>query len=253
VRPDSQSCGEALALDAPRAPAQTALMTLPRLDITGHALANTSRARMLCALMDGRAWTNKELAADAGITAQTASVHLRQLEAAGLIVQRRSGRCLYHRIAGPEVAGMLEHVAGLTPPDHLAQRQRSRAGALAPLRCCYNHLAGTIAVALCDALIAQGALRRNGEGMVARPSPLWRELGVVLPEAVGPVVAKPCLDWSERRDHLGGALGRAMLDHALSGGWMRPAGPRRGLRLTARGRAAVAVVIGPDAPELVDA
>lgn len=225
-------------------------MTLPRLDITGHALANASRARMLCAMMDGCAWTNKELAADAGITAQTASVHLHLLAQAGLIAQQQSGRCLYHRIAGPEVAAMLEHVAGLTPLDHLARGQRAKAGTLAPLRCCYNHLAGAVAVTLCTALIAQGALRRDGEGMTAQPSPLWRGLGVDLPDGATPVAVKPCLDWSERRDHLGGAMGRAILDHALAHDWMRPAGPRRGLRLTARGQAALVAVIGCDPQEL---
>lgn len=226
-------------------------MTTPRLDITGYALANASRARMLCAMMDGRAWTNKELAADAGITAQTASVHLHHLAVAGLIAQRRCGRNLYHRIAGPEVAAMLEHVASLTPLDHLAQRQRAKAAELAPLRCCYNHLAGTVAVALCEALIARGALRHNGEGMVALPSPLWRGLGVTLPDGVGEVVAKPCLDWSERRDHLGGALGRAMLEHARAEDWIRPAGPRRGLRLTPRGQDALTAMIGGD-PEVLN-
>ncbi|HAW47927.1 MAG TPA: transcriptional regulator [Roseovarius sp.] len=221
-------------------------MTSPRLDITGHALANTHRARMLCAMMDGRAWTNKELAADAGVTPQTASVHLHHLAGAGLIAQRRSGRCLYHRIAGPDVAAMLEHVAGLTPFDHLARRQRAKAAALASLRCCYNHLAGTIAVVLRDALIARGALRCAGEGMVALPSPLWRGLGVDLPDKAGRVVVRSCLDWSERRDHIGGALGRAILDHALVEDWMRPAGPRRGLRLTAHGRVSLAAIIGCD-------
>ncbi len=235
-----------MALDLARSPTQTVDMTMPRLDITGHALANASRARMLCAMMDGRAWTNKELAVDAGITAQTASVHLRHLEEAGLITQRRSGRCLYHRIAGPEVAAMLEHVSGLAPFDHLARAQRAKAADLALLRCCYNHLAGTVAVALCDALIARGALRHEGEGMVAQRSPVWSELGVVFPDGVGMVVAKPCLDWSERREHLGGVLGRAILDHALAEGWVQPAGPRRGLRLTERGRCAFAAVMGSD-------
>jgi DNA-binding transcriptional ArsR family regulator len=242
-----------LALDAGRAPAQADIMTMPRLDITGHALANASRARMLCAMMDGRAWTNKELAADAGIAPQTASVHLHHLAQAGLIVQRRGGRCLYHRIAGPEVAAMLEHVAGLTPRDHLARGQRARARELAPLRRCYSHLAGAVAVTLCDALIARGALLRQGDGLIARPSPLWRGLGVALPDGAAAVVAKPCLDWSERRDHLAGALGRAILDHAMAQGWMRPAGPRRGLRLTAPGHAALADVIGCEPGELGDA
>lgn len=197
-------------------------------------------------MMDGRAWTNKELAVDAGITAQTASVHLRHLEEAGLITQRRSGRCLYHRIAGPEMAAMLEHVSGLAPFDHLARAHRARAADLALLRCCYNHLAGAVAVALCDALIARGALRHEGEGMVAQRSPAWSALGVIFPDGVGMVVAKPCLDWSERREHLGGVMGRAILDHALAEGWVQPAGPRRGLRLTERGRCAFAAVMGSD-------
>ncbi|KNX40082.1 Helix-turn-helix domain protein [Roseovarius tolerans] len=223
-------------------------MITPRLDITGHALANASRARMLCAMMDGRAWTNKELAADAGVTPQTASAHLHHLEEAGLITQRRSGRCLYHRIAGPDVAAMLEHVARLTPLDHLIRAQRARAAGLAPLRRCYNHLAGAIAVALCDALIMKGALQRVDEGLIAQRSPLWARLGVVVPEGASPrpSLARPCLDWSERRDHIGGALGQAILEHALAEDWIQPAGSRRGLRLTAHGRNTLTTVIGCD-------
>lgn len=239
---------EPLALDLARTPAQADSMITPRLDITGHALANASRARMLCAMMDGRAWTNKELAADAGVTPQTASAHLHHLEEAGLITQRRSGRCLYHRIAGPDVAAMLEHVARLTPLDHLVRAQRARAAGLAPLRRCYNHLAGAIAVALCDALIMKGALQRVDEGLIAQRSPLWARLGVVVPEGASPrpSLARPCLDWSERRDHIGGALGQAILEHALAEDWIQPAGSRRGLRLTAHGRNTLTTVIGCD-------
>ena len=91
----------------------------PRLDIIGAALADPSRSRILCELMDGRAFTNKELACAANVSPQTASAHLKQLEQAGLTASLRSGRHVYHRIANAEVAVILEGLAQLSPTDHL--------------------------------------------------------------------------------------------------------------------------------------
>ena len=85
----------------------------PRLDIIGAALADPSRSRILCELMDGRAFTNKELACAADVSPQTASAHLKQLEMAGLTSSLRSGRHVYHRIAGADVAQVLEGLASL--------------------------------------------------------------------------------------------------------------------------------------------
>ncbi len=93
----------------------------PRLDITGAALADPSRSRILCELMDGRAFTNKELACAANVSPQTATAHLRQLERAGLTASLRSGRHIYHRIANAEVAAILERLAQLSPTDHLSR------------------------------------------------------------------------------------------------------------------------------------
>ena len=92
----------------------------PRLDIIGAALADPSRSRILCEMMDGRAFTNKELACAANVSPQTASAHLKQLEQAGLTASLRSGRHVYHRIANAEVAAILEGLAQLSPTEHLS-------------------------------------------------------------------------------------------------------------------------------------
>ena len=114
----------------------------PRLDIIGAALCDPTRSRILCEMMDGRAFTNKELACAAHVTAQTASEHLKHLESAGLTKSRRSGRCVYHRIAGEDVAGVLEAMASLLPVKHICKTEIRAAQGMLIARSCYNHIAG---------------------------------------------------------------------------------------------------------------
>ena len=96
----------------------------PKLDLIGAALGDASRSKMLCALMDGRAHTGKELAAAVGISPQTASAHLQRLVGLALITAERSGRCVYYALASEAVADMLEQVAVFTPLDHLDRAKR---------------------------------------------------------------------------------------------------------------------------------
>lgn len=226
-------------------------MTLTaKLELIGSALANASRARMLCVLMDGRAFTNKELALASGVTAQTATDHLRQLGDAGLTVSMRSGRSVYHRLASAEVAEILERMGGLTPAPYLHRSRRNPANAgLLGARSCYNHIAGRLGVLLLDALVARKVLRPgDGETAEVVAPDFFAALGVRLPPP-GRAGAKLCLDWTERRPHLSGPLGTALMTHALTHDWVRR-GEARVLTVTERGFAAFGERFGIEREEI---
>lgn len=224
-------------------------MVTPRFDIIGQAISDASRTRMLCELMEGRSFTNKELASAAGVTPQTATAHLRLLQDAGLVVAEKRGRCVFHRLAGPEIAQALEQLAAIAPRDSLYRAQKRKAGGLAQVRSCYDHLAGPLAVAMTDALIARGHLREEGGGFHPVAGEIWAALGVYLPE--GPTrapFARPCMDWTERRLHIAGGMGRQILTHALGAGWLRRpvngSERARGLEVTAPGQRALHARLG---------
>jgi len=220
-------------------------MATPRFDIIGQAIADASRTRMLCELMEGRSFTNKELASAAGVTPQTASAHLRLLQDAGLVVAEKRGRCVFHRLSGPEVAQALEQLAAIAPKDSLYRAQRRKAGGLAQVRSCYDHLAGPLAVAMTDALIARGHLREEGGGFHPVAGEIWAGLGVCLPDRVTRApFARPCMDWTERRLHIAGPMGRQILTHALEAGWLRRPLRGRGLEVTTPGHRALEERLG---------
>lgn len=229
-------------------------MTTPRFDIVGQAISDASRTQMLCELMDGRAYTNKELAAAAGVTPQTASAHLRLLQNAGLVLAEKRGRCVYHRLAGAEVAQALEQLAAIAPADSLYRAQRRKAGDLAQVRSCYDHLAGPLAVAMTAACLQRGMLVEAQGVFQVTPAEEWGRLGVRLPlKPTRQPFARPCLDWTERRLHVAGPLGRQMLDHALQAGWMQRQQHKRGLLLTAPGRQALEQILGLCCAEIMHA
>ncbi|WP_291729114.1 helix-turn-helix transcriptional regulator [Leisingera sp. F5] len=229
-------------------------MITPRFDILGQAISDASRTQMLCELMEGRAYTNKELAAAAGVTPQTASAHLRLLQDAGLVVAEKRGRCVYHRLAGPEVAHALEQLAAIAPADSLHRAQQRKAGDLAQVRSCYDHLAGPLAVAMTRALLDRGMLREEHGAFRAVPAGEWLKLGVILPEKPGrQPFARPCLDWTERKLHVAGPVGRLILDHALDSGWVKRHRHKRGLVLTTPGARALEQILGLSCGGLVAA
>ncbi|MCR9139267.1 MAG: ArsR family transcriptional regulator [Alphaproteobacteria bacterium] len=213
----------------------------PRLDIIGAALADVSRSQILCALMDGRAFTNKELACVAGIAPQTASAHLKHLQLAGLTSSLRSGRHIYHRIADKNVAGVLEAIAGLSPTDHLRRNGSSRHGGadIFRARSCYNHIAGRLGVLLTERLIDLNVLQLS-EGAVVpgdHGNRFFSDIGLPIPSASpahDPVV-KLCLDWTERRHHISGPLATQLMQHAIRAGWLERRRNSRALTITERG------------------
>jgi len=204
-----------------------------------QAIADPARARMLYALMDGHARTGIELAAVADVGAPTASAHLARLKAAGLVKVEVQGRHRYHRLAGPEVAQVLEGLSVLAGARRPAFAP-STPSRLRPARTCYDHLAGEIGVRLHDRFKALGYLAGEVGDYELSPA------GAAALGALGIDVegtrrlrrrfAYDCLDWSERRPHLGGALGAAVLKLALARAWVTQDLDSRAVTVTDRGR-----------------
>lgn len=189
-------------------------------------IGDPARANMLTALMDGRALTVSELAATAGVTLPTASSHLARLGAANLLAVERQGRHRYFRLSDPDVARVLEALMGLAERTG-AKRVRTgpRDAELRTARICYDHLAGERGVALLAAMKRAGRIVDKG-GSLAVPDEaraFFVDLGIDMDglQTARRPVCKACLDWSERRSHLGGALGAAILDRILARGWAR--------------------------------
>jgi len=213
----------------------------PNLAAIGQILGDPTRTMMLETLYDGRAWTASELAHAAGITAQTASSHLGKLVDANLIAVEPSGRHRYYRIADAEVAEALEALLVL------AMRRGQRPGLrevkddpLRHARTCYDHIAGRLGIGLIERLLAQSCLREEGDAYLVteRGERLMREFEIdvaALRRGRRPLTRR-CLDWSERRYHLGGALGAALADALLERGWIKRLEDSRALKVSTRGK-----------------
>jgi DNA-binding transcriptional ArsR family regulator len=192
-------------------------------DLAGVAalLADPARAAMLDRLLAGRALSAGELARGAGVTAPTASAHLRRLLDGGLVAVEAQGRHRYYRLAGPPVAEAVEALARLARPLPVRSlRQSQRAEALRFARTCYDHLAGVVGVAAAAALERDGALRPAGGRdyeLTAAGERLLGGLGVDVAAVARRrrAFARRCLDWTERAPHLSGALGAALLERQL--------------------------------------
>jgi len=198
---------------------------------------------MLNGLMDGRALTASELAQLAGITAQTASSHLARLTEAGLLAVEKQGRHRYHRLASPAVAQMIESIMRIAAPESTAKRVRTgpRDAALRAGRTCYDHLAGHLGVAITDALIEAGHLELGVDAgeMTESGRTLFERAGIAvgaLTARRGRILCRPCLDWSERRPHLAGAIGAALCSHCFDHGWIRRVEGSRAVSVTPNGQ-----------------
>jgi DNA-binding transcriptional ArsR family regulator len=210
---------------------------------TAALVGDPARATMLMTLMDGRALTASELARVAGITPQTASGHLARLSQAGLLATHRQGRHHYHCLASPAVARMLESILEVSEEARGARRAiviGPREAAMRAARTCYDHLAGQLAVRLADGLVARGHIELSPEGGAVTESGLafFRDFGVDLaaaPRSAKRVFCRPCLDWSERRLHIGGTLGAALAARCFALDWVRRTEGSRTVTLTASG------------------
>lgn len=214
----------------------------PSFALVGALIGVPARANMMAALMDGRAQTASELAFVAGVTPQTASSHLAKLTDSGLIAVEKQGRHRYYRIAGPAVAEALEPLSHLAPAARVPERRHAqlrRVGELRTARFCYDHLAGRLGVALTDSLLQRRHLRRDAGDFRLGPKgrAFLEGLGIDVAAAAAERrhFARCCLDWSERRPHLGGALGAALAAHLLRQKWLRRDRTPRKAVLTALG------------------
>lgn len=208
----------------------------------GAALADPARSRMLLALDDGRALPASALAAEAGVRPSTASAHLAKLVAAGLLRVERSGRHRYFTLAGPHVGELIEVLTRLAPARPVRTlRDDASARALREARTCYDHLAGRLGVALMGTLVDRGHVSGPGldlEYELTEPGHTFlSELGVALPPRRRTV--RHCVDWSERRHHLAGGVGRGLLDRFFAAGWILRAHKGRAVLVTEAGRAAL--------------
>lgn len=236
--------------------------------------ADRTRARIVGALADGRALPASVIAQESGVAASTASGHLARLVEGGALTVETSGRHRYYRLAGPEVAQAFEALALLAPQPPVASlRESNRAAAMRRARTCYDHLAGRFGVAVTAALLERGALvRRDGAAgtgrgrrdrlaapvrshpyaLGPRADEVFGALGVDLsglrdrPRSARPLL-RFCLDWSEQRHHLAGALGAAVLDRAEDAGWVARRRGGRAVDVTAAGAQAFADALGVQA------
>ena len=186
-------------------------------------IGDFARAKMLTALMGGRALTATELADAAGITKQTGSTHLRKLLDAHFVAMEAHGRHRYFRIADEEVAHLLEDLMSFSARADKAQTVGPKDPALRKARVCYDHLAGELGVALYASLQQRGAFELTGTtvGLSAEGERLIEEFGVDAGAIRGQkrALCRVCMDWSERRHHLAGAVGAALLTRIIDLGW----------------------------------
>ncbi len=215
----------------------------PDISSIATMMGDRARANMLLALMSGMALTATELAREGDVTASTASGHLAKLEAAGLVVSVRRGRFRYFRIAAPDVAQAVEalvNVAGRL--GHMRPRPGPRDAAMREARSCYDHLAGRLAVQLFEHWSVCGILAED-DGVTILTDAGRRGLSRSGLEIDALSLNKRplchiCMDWSERRNHLAGAVGAAVLDRVLEQQWAERDGSSRVIRFSPRGEKA---------------
>ena len=205
-------------------------------------VGDTARATMLAALMGGQALTASELASLAHVTRPTASGHLGKLAKARLVAVTQKRRNRYYRIASPLVARMLESIKAVAALETPARYQPRSAqdDALRFARTCYDHLAGRLGVALADALVAKryAVLSEEGGALTARGQKFLCDFGADLTEKPSSrrIFCRACLDWSERRYHIAGLVGAAILTRLIALNWLARQRGSRALRLTPAGQ-----------------
>lgn len=204
----------------------------------GSLLADPSRAAILLALVDGRARPAGELARMAGIAPSTASAHLGRLVEGGLLQVLDQGRHRYFRVANDQVVQVLEALPLLRAPQQCLPKPTTETRPLAFARTCYRHLAGRLGVAFYEALRRQAWIELGEQSVrLSTTGTEALQTAGLLPHGTGQALAgRGCLDWTERRFHLGGSLGVAITEHLLRRDWLRRHDGSRALLLTPPGR-----------------
>ena len=202
-----------------------------------------ARTAMLLGLMDGRSLTASELAYIAGVTPQTASGHLSRLTETGLIAVHAQGRHRYHKLASPRVAALIESLMRVAA-ETITPRRRISTGpkdaAMREARTCYDHIAGRLGVDILDAMVRRSFIEIDDDGgaLTGAGFLFLQQLGIDAAPKGGKSTKRfccPCLDWSERRLHLGGQIGAAIFKQCLCNGWIARSGTSRALIVTPKG------------------
>lgn len=214
----------------------------PNMAEIGSLLGETSRATMLASMMDGRFHTASELAYMAAIKPQTASFHLSKLVEGQLVRVEKQGRHRYFQLAGEEIAQLLESFLAISPPPEVRSlKQSSQMKLLQDARTCYDHLAGKLGVQLAESLLNAGFLKLVEKQFLITEegAQFFTDFGLDLDDLKRKrrSFSHACLDWSERRYHLAGALGEGILTHFLSLGWVTRVPSIRAIKVTEKGRA----------------
>jgi DNA-binding transcriptional ArsR family regulator len=221
----------------------------PNLAQVAMLIGEPARAAMLLALLGGQSLPAGELAARAAVTPQTASAHLARLIDGGLVQVSSSGRHRYYRLSNREIGAVLEALLTIAPARPVRSlRQSEEVRALRAARTCYDHLAGALGVALTQRLLALRLLiREENRYHVTDDGAVWLAGWSIDLDALRSgrrVLARPCLDWSERHDHLAGALGAALTSALFARGWLLRVPGGRAVRLTAEGQAGLQRELG---------
>jgi DNA-binding transcriptional ArsR family regulator len=213
----------------------------PNIARIASLLGDPARADVLTALMADRALTATELSAIAGVTKQTMSSHLSKLVDARLVAVDPLGRHRYFRLADADVADLLESLMGVAFRTGAVRLLASpREPALRKARVCYDHLAGELGVSAFESLLAGGVFARSADGVRLTETGIswFAELGIDTAALAGQrrTLCRPCMDWSERRQHLAGALGCALLSRVCELKWAKREKGSRVIRFTPRGQ-----------------
>lgn len=220
-----------------------------QLVLVASLLGDKARSVMLWNMLDGRAYTATELSLCAGISPQSASNHLGKLVGAGILEVRKQGRHRYYSYATPNAAQVIESMAGLLPSRHTPNTvTKPEPAGITYARTCYDHIAGRVGVAIARSLVERKIIQPDGNKyVVTGPGKKWfSSLGLDV-EEIGSrkrSFAHQCLDWTERKPHLAGALGASLLQVMLKKNWVRKVAISRELLVTGAGRAGLKDTLG---------
>jgi DNA-binding transcriptional ArsR family regulator len=230
------------------------MITGPIIAEIAALVGDPARATMVSALVDGRALTASELASAARITPQTASTHLAKLTAAGVLSVVRNGRHRYFRLASPTVAYMIDGIVAVALEKRPRYRPLSRqARALSAARMCYDHLAGRLSVDLTDSFVAREYIVLDDEVAEITTAGIRFltefEIELPAPRSTGRHFCRLCLDWTERRPHIAGAVGVAITRRRFDLGWIERMKRSQAVVVTPLGRRGFRKTFGIDASE----
>ena len=223
----------------------------------GSLLGDQARASIVSALLDGRALTATELAVGAGVTPQTASFHLDKLTNAGLLTALPQGRHKYFRVSSPDIAVAIQALLRVVPQVK-AKPAAKKGSDVCFARTCYGHLAGHLGVVVAERLQELGVIATvpNDDFLVTEKGETFfadLELDLSAIKKQRRLFARQCLDWSERRPHLGGALGQALCDRLTNRGWLSRKTGGREIHITTVGRRGVKKTLQLDVSSLEQA